>query len=113
MADAIQGAMALLIAVAGWFYLFYSMAARRLGGVESDRLNRRRIRLRRVGGALMLALAFCFYAGCKVDEVRLPWPWLLLWTAVVFLLLVIIALALADLWLTHGLRRQRKELDER
>src|SRR5689334_6250837 len=38
---------ALLVMTAGWYYLFYSPAATRLTGVESDDANRLRIRLRR------------------------------------------------------------------
>ena len=112
MAEALHGAMALLIAVAGWFYMFYSKAAVRLETVESQKLNRWRVRMRRFGGALMLLLAVCFYAGGKVDESRSPRPWLLLWTAVAVLLLAIIVLALVDLLLTHRLRTGQAQPDE-
>ena len=39
---------ALLVAAAGWYYLFYSKAAIGLRGIEDDRQNRLRVRLRRL-----------------------------------------------------------------
>ena len=60
---ALPAILALLTGVAGWFYLFFSKAAHGLAGIEEDRLNRRRVRLRRVGGAVMLLLAVGFYLG--------------------------------------------------
>src|SRR5438477_523722 len=51
-------ALALLIGIAGWYYLFYSRAAEKLAGVESQRLNRLRASLRRAGG-LVLATPSC------------------------------------------------------
>src|SRR4051794_41753592 len=50
MSSPLPAILALLTGVAGWFYLFFSRAAHRLAGVEDDRLNRRRVRLRPIGG---------------------------------------------------------------
>ncbi len=55
--------LALLTGVAGWFYLFFSRAARRLGGVEQQRANRWRNRLRRVNGIVMIVLAASYMAA--------------------------------------------------
>src|SRR5436853_9719 len=57
--------LALLIAAAGWHYLFYSRAAERLAGVEQQRLNRLRVVLRRAGGAVLLVLGPTFFAGFR------------------------------------------------
>lgn len=111
MPEALHGAMALLIAVAGWYYMFHSRAAQRLDGVEMEHLNRRRIRLRRFGGGMMLLLAFCFYVAAKIDESASPRPWMLLWFAVAALLLAIVVLALIDLRLTWRLKAGRKDVD--
>lgn len=99
----------LLVAAAGWHYLFYSQAATRLMGIEEDRLNRQRVRLRRVGGLCMLALGGCFFAGFwafDLDDLRgRADAFALVWLAVGLLILTIVVLALIDLSLTARLRR--------
>ncbi|MDQ3439434.1 MAG: hypothetical protein M3478_03695 [Planctomycetota bacterium] len=98
----------LLVAAAGWFYMFYSRAAHNLQDVENDRLNLRRIRLRRVGGFAMFCLAVAFFVGFQ------PYVWnsgaaaVGVWTLVMFLLLTIVVLGLIDLRLTWQLRKPRK-----
>ena len=57
--------LALLIATAGWHYLFYSRAAECLSGVEEERLNRLRVRLRRAGGVVLLVLGPTFFAAFR------------------------------------------------
>lgn len=101
-------AFALLVAIAGWYYMFYSTAAHSLHGIESDRLNRRRIRLRRIGGLLMFLLAGCFYAGFNAfDATHPPKAYFYVWIAVFLLLIAIVVLGLIDLGLTWKLRQSR------
>ena len=57
----------LVVAAAGWFYMFYSRAAHSLTGIENDEINLKRIRLRRVGGLVMFVLAIFFFAGPHED----------------------------------------------
>jgi UDP-N-acetylmuramyl pentapeptide phosphotransferase/UDP-N-acetylglucosamine-1-phosphate transferase len=99
---------ALLVAAAGWFYMFYSRAATNLAAVEHAADNRRRIRLRRAGGLMMIVLAFVSYAACvAIDNQRtVEAAWYLL--AVLALLCVILILGLIDLRLTQKLRRSRR-----
>jgi hypothetical protein len=106
----VAGIFALLTAGAGWFYLFYSRAAHRLAGVEDQRLNGRRVALRRVGGVAMLLLGAFFFAGFyALDEPQ--WSRGVLtgvWLTVFALLVVIVILAMIDLRLTSQLRQRRK-----
>src|SRR5215213_3040604 len=100
--------LSLLTGIAGWFYLFYSKAAQGLGAVEEQRLNARRIWLRRVGGAVMLALAVLMYVGWYA--VSLDPPTLAaagVWLAVLVLLGMLSLLALVDMRLTARLRHRR------
>jgi len=98
--------LALLVAVAGWFYLFNSKAARRLDGVETPSVNQRRDRLRRLNGLAMLPLALGFYAGFKIDPHPHPIIFLSLWTIVMVLVIFVVVLAIIDLRLTARLRRK-------
>ena len=100
--------LSLLTGVAGWFYLFYSKAAGGLGAVEEQRLNARRVWLRRVGGSVMLALAVLMYLGwyaVSLDPPTLAAAWV--WLAVLVLLGMLSLLALVDLRLTLRLRSRR------
>ena len=93
--------------LAGWYYLFYSPAARRLDGVERSADNRRRQRLRRANGVVLLLLATLFYVGfVGVDPDRHKLAYLLVWTAVLALLLAAVLLATVDLLMTARVRRQ-------
>jgi hypothetical protein len=94
---------ALLVSLAGWFYLFNGRHARALGLIEGAAQNDRRIRLRRVGGFLMLLCSACLFGGNNLDDLRLA---LACWLAVLMLLLGIIVLALLDLRLTMKLRKR-------
>src|SRR4051794_21059225 len=51
------GIFALLVAAIGWYYLFYSRAAQKLGSIEEEQTNRRRGTLRRVNAVIMLLMA--------------------------------------------------------
>jgi drug/metabolite transporter (DMT)-like permease len=99
----IGGILALLIGVAGWYYLFYSQAASRLGSIESPASNQRRRRLRRVNGAVMLVLAVLLYAGFSTEQ---PQAFLLVWLGVCVLLAIVMVLGIADVWLTAKLPRR-------
>lgn len=95
----------LLIGLAGWYYLFYSKAAVRLVGIENPVINQRRQRLRRINGLVMLLLAGSFYAGVFAVKIeQTPEAFAVIWLGVLVLLVVIIALAVADLRLTGKLR---------
>ena len=98
--------LALIVAIAGWFYLFNSKAAQRLDGIEAPAANNRRDRLRRLNGLAMLPLALGFYAGFKIDPHLHPIIFLSLWTIVVILLVFVVLLAIVDLRLTARLRRK-------
>lgn len=101
--------LSLLTGVAGWFYMFYSKAAARLGGLEAERLNRRRVALRRVGGGVMLGLAVLMYLGFNAVHPDLrPRAFILVWMSAIALLGALVVLALIDVRLTVHLRRQRR-----
>ena len=100
--------LALMIGIAGWYYLFYSKAAEKLAAVEPHRLNRLRVWLRRAGGVVLLLLAPTFFAGFhSVDPAADPDRFVSIWVAVMVLLGVNVLLALVDVGLTWKLRRQR------
>jgi Na+/H+ antiporter NhaD/arsenite permease-like protein len=98
----------LLVATAGWFYMFYSRAAHNLHEFENDARNLRRIRLRRVGGFVMFLLAIAFFILFQ------PYVWkssatvMGMLALVMLLLLAIVVLGLIDLRLTWLLRKPRK-----
>ena len=99
----------LLIAAIGWYYLFYSRAAMDLSGVEAAALNLRRVRLRRLGGFLLLALAMLLYIGIAGVDWDKPTIWFAVtWIGVLVLLATVTLLALIDLRYTSQLRRQRR-----
>ncbi|MGH7215084.1 MAG: hypothetical protein ACREIT_10010 [Tepidisphaeraceae bacterium] len=100
---------ALLVAAAGWFYMFYSRAAVNLAGLEDQKLNRWRIRLRRVSGGAMFLLAIALFMGeYTFDAEERPQAFMLAWLAALLLLLMIVILALIDLRLTWRLRRRHE-----
>jgi Na+/H+ antiporter NhaD/arsenite permease-like protein len=104
----LPGIFALLVAAAGWYYLFYSSAARKLAGVEDAATNQLRIRLRRVCGVVMMLMAVAFYAGTVAfsnDRVREA-GWLYL--AMMVLMGAMVVLGLVDLRLTNRLRRHER-----
>jgi drug/metabolite transporter (DMT)-like permease len=103
---------ALLVAAAGWFYIFYSRAAVKLRGIEPNAINRLRIRLRQIGGIAMMLLAAAFYAGYVfIDRGRIE-PASGLFFVVLALLAIIIILGLVDLRLTNKLRESKNDRDE-
>lgn len=106
----LAGILALLTGAAGWFYIFYSRAAHRLSAIEDQRLNDRRVALRRVGGVAMLLLGGFLFAGFyRLDQpIDSPGSFLAIWLTVFVLLIVIVILGMIDLRLTYRLRRGSK-----
>lgn len=99
--------LALLTAAAGWYYLFYSRAAQALAEFEAERLNRRRNRLRRFGGAVMLLLGAGLYIGFRAaDTDNQPIRFVVSWIVNMALMATLVVLALLDVRLTARLRRR-------
>jgi hypothetical protein len=108
----VTGIFSLIVAAFGWYYMFYSRAASNLSGIERQDLNRKRHRLRRVGGFVMLLLAIGMYAGFNsVDPHTSPNPFVVIWLTVFVLLLVTVVLAMIDLRLTWKLRHRQRVAD--
>ncbi|MGE5608650.1 MAG: hypothetical protein ACM359_05325 [Bacillota bacterium] len=103
----LQSVFALLVAAAGWHYMFYSRAASQLASAEGNAINRWRLRFRRVGGAILFLLAVCFFAGFHAVDPDYPTrAFVLIWISVILLLATIIALGIMDLILTLRLLRR-------
>ena len=100
--------LSLLIAVAGWHYMFYSRAAHRLQKLEDERVNASRVRLRRANGGIMLLLAIAFFIGSQSWLEAKAAAYILVWLAVLALMLAILVLALLDLRLTWKLHVARR-----
>jgi peptidoglycan/LPS O-acetylase OafA/YrhL len=104
----VAAASAIVCAAVGWYYLFYSRSADRLGALEGDAANRRRRFLRRVNGGTLFLLATAFYAGFfSVDPHRTPRSFVVIWLGVMLLLAVAVVLAGADIRLTAKIRRRK------
>lgn len=102
--DYLPGIFALLVAAAGWYYLFYSQAALRLHGVEDPARNRLRVRLRRVGGVVIMLLAATFYAMfVMLRRERFAAAGVLV-MIVMFLMGAVMVLGIVDLRLTRKMR---------
>src|SRR5262249_10200576 len=98
---------ALLVLAAGWYYIFYSPAAKKLAEIENHKLNTFRIRLRRFNGVVMMLLAVAFYAAdTPVTEPRSA---TFVFMGIILLMAAMMFLALIDLQLTRRLRRDRKK----
>jgi uncharacterized membrane protein len=100
---------AFLVAAAGWFYMFYSRAASNLSAVESNGVNQLRVRLRRIGGFVMMLLAVAFYVGCIAVEREQAVAAGILLLAVFLLMCTVLFLGFVDLKLTNKIRRQEHE----
>jgi UDP-N-acetylmuramyl pentapeptide phosphotransferase/UDP-N-acetylglucosamine-1-phosphate transferase len=103
---AVVDIFSLLTAAAGWYYLFYSRAAQKLGAVEEGRINARRVQLRRAGGGVMLLLGVLFFAGFQEGLANATF--LGIWCGVLVLLGAIVVLALYDVRLTLKLHKHRQ-----
>ncbi|HYE17292.1 MAG TPA: hypothetical protein VEA69_02550 [Tepidisphaeraceae bacterium] len=109
----LTASFSLIVAAAGWYYMFYSRAAARLGAVEEHRENRIRQRLRRLNGAAMFLMAVLFFAGFNsIDFRNSPNAFVGVWFGVFVLLLAIVVLAMIDVRLTWRLRRRRQQREE-
>jgi hypothetical protein len=111
---ALVAIFALLVGAVGWYYLFYSHATQRLGGIEEQRANRLRATLRRANAVIMLLMAVGIALGMfRFDHQRTPAEFFITWAAVMLLLVLSILLALIDLRLTiklrHALRQRRRQ----
>jgi hypothetical protein len=101
---------ALLVGAIGWYYLFYSRAAGRLGAIEDQPTNRVRGLLRRINAILMLLMAVGIaLAMYKFNRPGTESLFVLTWTAIMLVLLFVVALALIDVRLTWRLRRSLKD----
>ena len=110
----IPAIFSLLVGAVGWYYLFYSQAAKRLETIEDERNNRLRLMLRRVNAIVTLLLAVGIAVGSyKFEPHRDPTEFIVTWSAVMLLLLVFVTLALIDLRLTWKLRRQLRERNQK
>jgi peptidoglycan/LPS O-acetylase OafA/YrhL len=99
--------LVLLMAVAGLHYLLGSRAARRLESVEAPSANLLRRRLRRLNGGIILLLATAMAAGFYAFDLRRAGLLFLLdWLLVVLLMATMLVLVVADLRLTHQLRKE-------
>jgi hypothetical protein len=106
--DVFSTIFSLLVAAAGWYYMFYSRAVANLSSIEDQSINRRRLGLRRAGGFIMFLLAIALFAGFhSVDSATSAQAFVLVWLSVFVLLLTVLLLAMADLRLTWKLRRNR------
>ena len=112
LARILAAAFALLVAAAGWHYTFYSVAASNLSGIEDVRLNRRRVRLRRFNGVIMMLLAVGLCAGVFTFDETTPQEFLLVWFGVIVLMALTITLTLIDVRLTWRLARRRRQRGE-
>ena len=103
----------LLAGAAGWFYLFYARADAGLSSVESEWSNRWRARLRRAGGLTMFLLAALFYVAFRMTPTtpdQVPGESVAVaWLGVLVLLGAVLALGVADVILTHRLRRELRK----
>ena len=108
---ALPAIFALLVAAVGWYYLFYSKAATRLGAIEDQRANHVRGLLRRINAILMLLIALGIaFATYKFEDRRgFENAYVLTWAAVMLLLLAVVILGLIDVRLTWKLRRTLRD----
>ena len=104
----LAGILALLIGIAGWFYLFYSRAAKNLAGVENPNINVRRVIFRRVAGVVLLLLAGTFYAGMTLLDNASDWAFVLIWGSVLVLLFCVVVLGFIDLRYTMRFYKGRR-----
>jgi hypothetical protein len=104
----VRDIFALLMAAAGWHYLFYSAAASRLRAVEAQSRHRARVLLRRFNGVLLLAMAVLFFIGSQPWLEKRELAYLTVWLSVMALLFFIVIGAFIDLRLTLKLKAERR-----
>jgi hypothetical protein len=97
----------IVVMAAGWYYLFYSRAAERLSNLESRPTNLTRVRLRRIGGFVIMLLGASLYVGFFGVSWEPPTrAFATVWLFVFALLAAAVVLAMADVMLTNKIRRQ-------
>ena len=98
------GIFAILLAAVGGWYLFMSRAATDLAGIEAERRNRQRVRLRRLNGVVIVLMSGALFVLLAAADRRDPnlaiWGMLLMCV----LLTASLALAVRDIRLTRQLR---------
>ena len=105
----LPAALALIVLAAGWYYLFYSPAARRLSSIENPADNTLRIRLHRANGIVMMLLAVAFFASYYSVDERTPRRWaVLVLMSIPLLLSAMLVLAIIDIRLTEEERTASK-----
>jgi hypothetical protein len=102
-----------LVLAAGWHYATNSSAVDRLAGVEVDRFNQLRRRLRRLNGIQLLALsAVIFWLFVELQRLdgaaRSPVRFAIASGLTLVLLMVTLLLAGVDMWLTSRMRASRR-----
>jgi O-antigen/teichoic acid export membrane protein len=104
---AVVNILALMVAGAGWYYIFYSRAAHRLAKLEDRRINLSRIRCRRAAGGLLALMGMLIFVGSqpRFEPHTHPRTYMSIWMVVMLLLLAVVVLAMVDLRLTLRLRR--------
>jgi len=101
---------ALLCAAAGWYYLLHAQSAARLSGLENDRENRLRVRLRRAGGIGILVISLSFYlVFVAANRHGNPYVVLIGLGIIILTLPIILFLAWVDIRLTRRLRDRHRD----
>jgi UDP-N-acetylmuramyl pentapeptide phosphotransferase/UDP-N-acetylglucosamine-1-phosphate transferase len=108
MEDYLPAIFALIVGAAGWYYLFYSRAALQLQGIENARQNQRRVRLRQVGGFVIICLAASFYAMFVMLRRQRLTAAVSLLVVVTLLMAGLIVLGWIDLRYTQKMRQERR-----
>lgn len=114
MIQSVATLVSVTTAIAGVYYLLRPIAEDDAADFEEGRLQVRRVRYRRVGGAAMTGLGILLYVGTHMpDAAERPRVFLNVWLGVLALLGMIVILALVDLRITLRLRSQRRrQIDE-
>ena len=103
----------LICAAIGWYYLLHAQSAAQLGGLENERENRLRMRLRRAGGIGILVISLAFYLSfIAVNHHGNPYVVLAGLTIIVLTLPAILFLAWVDIRLTRRLRDRQRDRDQ-
>jgi hypothetical protein len=106
-------AFCLTVMAAGWYYLFYSRAAQKLSAIEVGPVNVWRVRLRRVGGLVIMLLGTSLYVGMFGVGWDPPTKaFAAVWLFVFVLLAAAVVLAMVDVLLTRQLRGQRRNSED-
>lgn len=97
--------LSLLIAAIGWYYMFYSRAAKNLQGIEARQINFKRVLCRRINGGLIMVLGILVFTGSQ--NLR-PLVFVVVWILAMVFLATSIVLAMVDVRLTWKLAQSRR-----